>query len=145
MLSIHLTLAQVVAHLGRIAKNDPDRIGTSADGGCVYATNDNGVLTPVCIVGQMFADLGLLRLLTFDPSDLNYPNMLGACSVGGDFWGTIAKYGITADSDAQEFMHSVQRKQDDRLTWGEAYDLAVVEYRQEQQEVLEARLSVLFG
>lgn len=145
MLSIHFTLVQVVNMLRALAERDPDRIGKSGDGGCVYATVQGHVLTPVCIVGQMFSDLGLLRLLLHNPSDLNYNDgFLGACAVEADFWSFIANYGITADLDAKEFMHSVQRKQDDGITWGEAFSMAVQEYRAEQMEALDRRLDNLF-
>jgi hypothetical protein len=148
MLSIHFTLPQVIGLLRVLANREPERIGKSGDAGCVYGYVEKGVLTPVCIVGQMFADLGLLRLLLTDPSDLSYgyatPN-LGACAVSGDFWGYLAAFGITADEDAKAFMHSVQRRQDDDSTWGEAFADAVEDYRGEQQAALDNRLSNLFG
>ena len=149
MLSIHFTLAQVVAMLRTIADREPERIGKSDTGGCVYGFVEKGVLVPVCIVGQMFADLGLLRLLLNNPSDLHNGEYgtqnLGACALAADFWPELAKYGITADEDAKEFMHTVQRRQDDDDNWGEAFAFAVQAYRDEQQARLDQRLRGLFG
>lgn len=149
MLSIHFTLAQVVAMLRTIADREPERIGKSDTGGCVYGVVKEDVLTPVCIVGQMFADLGLLRLLLNNPSDLHNgvygTENLGACAISADFWPELAKFGITADDDAKEFMHSVQRRQDDDDNWGEAFALAVQEYRDREQALLDQRLRGIFG
>jgi hypothetical protein len=149
MLSIHFTLAQVVNMLRIIAEREPERVGKSGSAGCVYGFIDKGVLTPVCIVGQMFADLGLLRLLLVSPSDLTDGSYgtanLSACSIGSGFWEDLSRFGITADEDAKAFMHSVQRKQDDDYVWGEAFNAAVQEYRAEQQAILDSRLSNLFG
>lgn len=145
MLNIHLTLPQVVGFLRTIAEGEPTRIGQGEGGSCVYADSDDGMLTPVCIIGQMFANLGLLRLLLTDPNELFYPNMLGACGIDSDFWSYLARYGVTADLDAKEFAHSVQRTQDDGIPWGEAFNNAVTKYRESQQADLDHRLNNLFG
>lgn len=149
MLSIHFTLAQVVAMLSTIVKRDPERVGTGTDGeaGCVYGyiTGDK-VLTPVCIVGQMFADLGLLRLLMSEPNELVYTSAITTtCGTSSGFWERVGKFGISADEDAIEFMFNVQRSQDAGLPWGEAFDGAVRDYRDNAQDDLNARLNSLFG
>lgn len=147
MLNIHLTLRDVVGMLRTIADREPERIGKSETGGCVYAVYKDGVLVPVCIIGQMFADLGLLRLLLNEPNDLGtgYAACMSSCSVGYGFWSTLAdEYGITVDTDAQAFAHSVQRKQDENDTWGEAFAKAVQEYRDNETEALSIRLDNLF-
>jgi len=132
MLNIHLTLPIVVNLLRTIAQRDPERIGREEDGaGCTYATFKDGALTPICIVGQMFADLGLLRLLLYDSSDLNstyHPSQYGACSVGFGFWDNLTAYGITAEHEAQVFMRDLQAKQDEGKTWGVAFAETVEEY-----------------
>lgn len=149
MLNIHLTLPQVVNMLRTLSEREPERVGKSETGGCVYGVIEKGVLIPVCIVGQMFADLGLLRLLLNNPSDLHSGEYgtqnLGACALSADFWPELAKFGITADDDAKEFMHSVQRRQDDDHSWGTAFSEAVQEHRDEQERVLTTRLNGLFG
>lgn len=146
-LSIHFTLTMVVNLLGNIAKRDPERIGKSDSGRCIYGVIENGVLVPVCIVGQMFGDLGLLRLLLTNPNEVADWNaeMQGACNVGNFFWDSLAKFGITADTDAQAFAHAVQSRQDDGVTWSEAFEGAVRAYRDEQTEDLNTRLDRLFG
>jgi len=147
MLSIHFTLAQVVNMLGNIANRDPERVGKSDSGRCIYGIIESGVLVPVCIVGQMFADLGLLRLMLNSPSEIESWNteMQGACNVGGHFWEALATYGITADEDAQKFAHMVQSRQDDGVTWGEAFASTVEAYRAEQVEKLNDSLDRIFA
>lgn len=146
-LSIHFTLAMVVTALGNIARRDPERVGKSETGRCVYGIIENGALVPVCIVGQWFADLGLLRLLLNNPNEVESWNtdMMGACAVEGDFWDNLSQFGITADEDAQKFAHGVQKRQDDGVTWMNAYNDAMAEYREVEQEALNARLDRLFG
>lgn len=147
MLSIHFTLVQVVNMLGNIARRDSERIGKSETGRCIYGVIENGVLVPVCIVGQMFSDLGLLRLLLNNPNEVESWNteMHGACNVGGHLWEALAKYGITFDEDAQKFAHRVQGRQDDGVTWGEAYAGAVAQWREDEQYALTQRLDSIFG
>ncbi len=152
MLSIHFTLAQVVNMLRVIADREPDRIGsdTTTGAGCVYATIKSDILTPVCIIGQMFSDLGLLRLLLSSPSETeNYYNgkvsNLSACGINGGFWDRVATYGVTFDDDAKEFAHSVQRRQDEDQRWGDAFANAAQAYRDEQQAELAQSLNRLFG
>lgn len=147
MLSIHLTLAQVVTLLNTIVQRDPERVGTGSNGaGCVYGYQNEGALTPICIVGQMFADLGLLRLLMNNPNELDFPSaMSSTCGTSSGFWEVLNKYGITADEDAARFMFAVQRRQDEGQTWGMAYDQSVRDYRDAQQDDLNARLNSLFG
>lgn len=152
MLSLHLTLPTVVNMLRNIAQGDPERIGRDdSDGGvgCTYASIKNGALVPVCIVGQMFANLGLLRLLLIDPSRLDHegytPSQHGACSIEGEMWASLAENGVTADRDAQTFMRAVQARQDEGQPWGEAYEASVNEYRAEQEAKVRDNLDRLFG
>lgn len=147
MLSIHFTLAQVVTMLNTIVKRDPERTGLGTNGGgCVYGFITEGALVPVCIVGQMFADLGLLRLLMNHPSDMEYASAMSTtCGMSSSFWQVLGKYGITADDDAKTFMFDVQRHQDAGHTWGVAFANGVQEYRDAQQSTLDNRLNDLFG
>lgn len=149
MLNIHFTLPMVLNMLGNIAKRAPEKVAQKSDGttGCIYMERDGHIVTPVCIVGQMFADLGLLRLLALNPSDLSDDaDQHTACTVGGEFWTALETYGITADEDAASFMRSVQYKQDGGSTWSEAFDSIVQEFRDErtarlddEQEALDAK------
>lgn len=160
MLNIHLTLPIVANMLRLISQRDPERVGREDEGaGCTYASVKDGALYPICIVGQMFADLGLLRLLLTDPSDIvdaGYaPSNLGACTTNFGFWESLAKHGVTADEDAKEFMRDVQMKQDEGERWGEAYTMAVethvsivTEALNDEQRVLDRKrqaLTDLFG
>lgn len=131
MLNIHLTLPQVIGFIKTIVDRDPDHVAKSPSGGagCMYTSINGHVLTPVCIVGQMFADLGLLRLLLTTPNVLTADaDQHGACSIGGDFWNSLDNFGITADDDAKEFLREVQSKQDSGYTWGDAYAFVQDEY-----------------
>lgn len=152
MLNLNLTLPVVVNMLRTIAQANPERVGRDdSDGGvgCTYAAVSNGALVPVCIVGQMFANLGLLRLLLIDPShivsDGYTPSQHGACSIEGGLWDSLAENGITADLDAQTFMRAVQQRQDEGTPWGIAYDESVQEYRDEQEAKVRDSLDRLFN
>lgn len=147
MLSINLTLPMVVNMLRTIAEREPDRVGSSGTGGCVYADVDGFVLTPVCIVGQMFSDMGLLRLLLAEPNktgDLAVAS--SSCAPSSTwFWERVASFGVSVDEDAQQFAYSVQRRQDEDIPWGEAFALAVKAYRDEQEDLLTRTLDDLFN
>lgn len=146
MLSIHLTLPQVVGFLRTIVDRNPDHVAKAPGGGqgCIYMHVDGHVLTPVCIVGQMFADLGLLRLLRINPNDLSeYGDQFGACSVKGEMWEALAEYGITADEDAQVFLREVQYKQDSGLSWGDALRIAQQDWLDEHNARLDDEQNAL--
>lgn len=140
MLNIHLTLPQVVGFIRTIAERDPENVARKSDGsvGCVYMEQNGHIMTPVCIVGQMFADLGLLRLLSERPSDLSgYTDGLGACSVQGAFWDALSNYGVTADEDAQRFLREVQYKQDGGSAWGAAYAEVVEQWQATENDKMD--------
>jgi hypothetical protein len=133
MLSIHFTLPQVLGFIRTIVERNPEHVAKAPNGGqgCIYMVkSDNGFLTPVCIVGQMFADLGLLRLLLLDPSNLSeYGDQYGACAVKGEFWDGLGAFGITADEDAQEFLREVQYNQDSGSTWGDSLATTIEQWQ----------------
>ena len=145
-LSIHLTLAQVIGFIKVIVDRDPDKVAKGPNGGsgCMYMVRKGHVLTPVCIVGQMFADMGLLRLLLTDPSNLTDENdQFGSCSLNSDMWNGLAKFGVTADKDAQEWLYNVQRKQDSGSSWSDAFNEARDEYLDEQNYTLDNKQAAL--
>lgn len=145
-LSINFTLAQVIGYLRAIAIREPDRIGQGEGGSCIYATVDGHTVTPVCIVGQMFADLGLLRLLLSHPNDLTWgESRASSCGLGAVLWETLAPFGVTADDDAASFMRLVQSRQDGGEPWGQAFDSAVEDWRKREQDALNMRLDNLFA
>lgn len=145
-LSINFTLGQVITHLRAIAKRDPERIGQGEDGSCIYATVNGHVVTPVCIVGQMFADLGLLRLLITHPNDLSWgESRASSCGFGSLLWEKLAPFGITADEDAARFMRLVQQRQDGGEPWGDSFDGAVEDYKANAQDALGRELDNLFA
>ena len=147
MLNVHFTLAYVLAALTGIANREPERVGQKENGGCIYAVVENAALVPVCIVGQMFSDLGLLRLMLNSPNEVESWNteMQGACNVGGHLWDSLAKYGVTADEDAQKFAHRVQSRQDDGVTWQDAYNGAVEDHKQDARDALDQQFDRIFG
>jgi len=94
-----------------------------SDNTCTYAVVVDGVLTPVCLIGQMFADMGLLGLLVrdlTDAQDTGHISQEGACDTGGAVWQALAKVGIETDPEAQKYARSAQYGQDNGLTWGQS-------------------------
>lgn len=136
LLNIHLTLPMVIAYLRAIATAEPDRIGQDGTM-CIYAKQVGAVLTPVCIMGQMFANIGLLRLLMVNPSDLDSPSNPDSCAVATGFWTRLAEFGITATPEAQQFCHDVQRQQDEGTAWGQAFTDGVTDFKARKQTALE--------
>lgn len=118
MFELHLTLAYVVAHFSDIA----ERFGVNhkQEDSCRYADAVGFTLKPVCIVGQFFADLGLLALVAkpeLFSTEIGLEN-LGTCGLdqdGAHLWNALAAAGITWDDDAQKFMAYVQTYQDGRF------------------------------
>lgn len=145
-LAINFTLPQVIAYLRAIATREPDRIGQGDGGSCIYATVNGHVVTPVCIVGQMFADLGLLRLLLHSPNEMSWgESAASSCGFGAVLWETLAPFGITADEDAARFMRLVQSRQDGGEPWGQAFDGAVQDHRDNALHALTRDLDNLFA
>lgn len=116
-------VALIIGIVGRFGK---DHTAQKSDGsvGCVYGEADkNGALTPLCIVGVLFSDLGILRATVSD-----YPDAVdwhGACGVGADLWSNAEAMGVTFTEEAQEFLRYAQREQDSGHSWGEALTRAV--------------------
>ena len=110
----------IQAMLNIVERFGPDHAATAPNGSeatCVYAVNNNGVLTPVCIVGQMFADMGILRLLLENPLD---PDAAQWCNLGGagEGWAeTLAARGVEVTPEARMFLSDAQSRQDGGATW----------------------------
>lgn len=136
--ALHITLLMAFDGL----RNIVDRFGPEHknEGACRYAVERSGVLTPVCIVGQFFHDLGILRTLIAE----NGPNMstgeaigegwevkyadTGYCNLDNFDGYTLdllhERYGITFDPEAITLLKSAQGWQDDGATWAEAVERA---------------------
>jgi hypothetical protein len=129
----HLTLAMVIPMLRSIVERfGPDHVGLLNPGegnGCAYVSGaENYRLIPSCIIGQLFADLGLLRLL-LDAQGSIPDDQVMACNLGPlgtDVWEALSEF-VTADEDAKNLIGRVQGKQDAGDGWGDALDAAVME------------------
>lgn len=123
MFQVVITLSDMVNALNRIvAQFGNDHKATNPnpnDHGstCVYAVYDNGVLTPVCIIGQWLHSMGLLGL-ALDSHSLaetyreGEPSQVGACDLGNDIWARLKVLGIDVEDDAQAFARFAQQSQD---------------------------------
>lgn len=165
--AITYTLADAIRHIGNLVKRfgaDHEAMRPDGQPGCVYAVFQNGSLVPVCIVGQVFADLGILRavlgavtlndMLKADPDDL--PSQSGACSLNDGMWSRAHDMGVLFTNEAREYLRVVQSVQDgqpvtefglqtpDDSNWGaaEAYGLSYMNARV-QAEADNARVAFL--
>lgn len=105
-------------------------------GQCQYAENNSGALKPLCIVGVMFHNLGILRTLvgSYDANPDVFVGALtigsymnNACSINAD--GRLRNYleaahTIFMTDDAYSFLKLVQASQDGTETWGDAVEYA---------------------
>jgi len=97
-----------------------------ADGGprCRYAVStDGGPAKPDCIVGRVLAKLGVdPEIMVFTKSGDNTFSTGGAVYMIDDLVRTrkVDEF----EEDALSFLSSLQYKQDDEATWGDAYDVA---------------------
>lgn len=131
--NLNITLLMVFDLVkGIIADFGEDHVGHGGVNGCYYASEVNGVLTPSCIVGQVFHRLGLLRVLIGETGET------GACGMATDIsevytnfgaWhagvaARLASFGITVDEDASVFLGHFQARQDVSTPWGLAFEQA---------------------
>lgn len=140
----HALLSQIVQSKGR------DYTATSPDGdtSCIYGNVVDGVLVPVCIVGHLFAKLGVLGVLMrgddylalmLGVSKTPFPMQHGACSIDADhLWSDAKAAGLEFSLEAKQFLRYAQNWQDESEavcfngdhvlsdnTWGGALDFAV--------------------
>lgn len=99
----------------------------SDGGGCIYAERQSGVLKPVCIVGQLFSDWGILGALmnnpdvhveSYDQQACNLANVASAVT-------TLAMRGIFIEEGAYILMVHAQSNQDAGVEWGGSVDAAL--------------------
>lgn len=130
---IHITLdVAIAAMLAIVADLGYDKKAGEGNTGCVYGkVSENDFITPVCIVGEYIARLGLLRALVVDTGSNSWE---GACGVESTMWDALEKYGVTADKDAKAFLYSVQARQDRPMPWGQAVTGAIEELQVSQQD-----------
>lgn len=138
--ALHITLLMAFDGLRSIVERfGPDHIAGDGNG-CIYAVEKvPGVLAPVCIVGQYFSDLGILRTLTLpSESDLlghNGGNLTtgeetstgsGVCNLAGLGSGLRehleSNHGVTFEDNAWRFLMEAQGQQDSGETWGRAVE-----------------------
>lgn len=140
-MSKHITIKNVVDGLTRIVKRvGRDHIavnpsGGSSGNGCVYAVIVDGVLTPVCIVGQFFADLGYLGALVSSNDDGDIAVCYGGLGDGGHNFpgdgtatGALLDHGFTFEDGALRILRDAQAKQDVGETWFNAVSHAFESY-----------------
>ena len=127
----HITMNMAVLGLLDILDRfGQDHYASGAGGGCIYSTKtDSNALVPVCIVGQFFADLGILGALLETPND-RYNGVSGACptnmgAFANETIDMLNARGITIDEDAQEFLRRAQQEQDSKNTWGYSVERAL--------------------
>lgn len=101
-------------------------------GGCTYAARDAlGNLVAVCIVGQVFFEMGIFRAL-FQTDDLllDVNDQGGTCALDHTFiWPNAREMGFDFDEDAKEILYKAQSMQDSNQTWGTALREATIYYR----------------
>lgn len=115
----------------------------SASGGCQYVVTPSPTLplVPVCIIGQVFANLGILRAMLTD----NGNDQFGACSLDSPIWHNAEEMGVTFTDDARHFLRCAQNYQDSPSKGGQAWGGALSYALAEAQErvVEEARASAV--
>jgi hypothetical protein len=138
---ITVSLMQAVALIKEVVESFPsDHRGDSDDtGSCVYIANhkdsdgyNQGVsplmrLVPVCIVGQVFHNLGILRAML----QVDGTSQFGGCNPNGEdgmaIFANAEAMGVTFSEDAQWFLTNVQSSQDAGNVWPVAFTEGLTE------------------
>lgn len=132
---LHITLLMAFDLLKGII----ERVGADHKqmGSCQYAKETNGVLVPVCIVGHVFHDLGILRTLIGTESEWHSAKFIPGADL--DASGLVcngpgisaslrtylaSRYGITFENEAWYLLEVAQENQDHRETWAKALNAA---------------------
>lgn len=131
MFNLHITLAMALTGIKSIVERfGHDHIGSLPEGGCAYVEKVDGIrLVASCIVGQFFADLGILRVLVGDGySGSTIPGLCGIrneIAMTDDLRERLAvKWGITFADEAWTFLSTAQVEQDGAAQWGQAAEEA---------------------
>lgn len=135
MLNLHITLYMVLAGFESIverfgADHTPAVGGDGA--GCVYMKDGDyeGHVTPICLVGMFFSDLGILRLLTdkYGGGDSIAGGMCNLANFGDGIVEHLSNFGVSVDNDARDFLRAAQTRQDKGASWGDAFAQTVDEF-----------------
>lgn len=86
-------------------------------------------LVPVCIVGQVFSRLGILRAVLTSEKVQDT-----ACNLGQQMWDNADAMGVTFTEDAQRLLRLAQSRQDSGIGWQEAVEGAVTALQDEKVE-----------
>lgn len=128
---IHITLTMAVAGLLSVVKEyGYGHVAGSGNDGCVYGTIDHetGFLSPVCIVGAYFANLGLLRALLSGNDGCWY----GSFGENEALFQQLGECGVTMDDDVVDLFTEAQTEQDNGSEWGRAVTVAVERAQRKQ-------------
>lgn len=149
MFTVTVNAAEAIQLLVNVVReHGKDHVAGGTDNGgmgCTYlveSLHSNGVTTklvPVCIVAQVFSDLGILRALVD-----NQGGVEGICIPNSLIWARSEAMGVLFDDDARMVLLTVQAFQDGRgaealgaegfkeegmQPWGEALRLGVKAFK----------------
>lgn len=114
-----ITLINAVTLLTEVVKRfGAEHVAKTPSGGagCQYlvTASPTSALTPVCIVGQVFSDLGILRAMLSTGGHDQHE----ACNFDSPIWENAEKMGVTFADDARIFLREAQKYQDSIFTGG---------------------------
>lgn len=147
-----ITATQVLAHLRDIVSRHGYDTRPKADGGrsCIYASLDGFVLRPVCLIGVMLHDLGVLRAVVYSIYGENaygYGNVDGqdgACELDAEgMWARLAQAGVTFTDEAKVLMRHAQAEQDSGEVWGDAVEKGLFEAQEKFRSDIEEQVESL--
>lgn len=96
-------------------------------------------LRPVCIVGQVFHRLGILRALLANDGDQH-----SACTMDSVIWANAEAMGVTFTEEAKTLFRKAQYRQDNGETWADAVKGAVTDSQRDAVKAFEEN-SPMFG
>lgn len=116
---------------------DKRKSGFSEDGLTKFIDLHN--LRPVCIVGQAFHRLGIMRALLANGGDQH-----SACTMDSVIWANAEAMGVTFTEDAKTLFRKAQYRQDNGEAWVDAVRGAVLDSQRDAVKAFEAS-SDMFG
>jgi hypothetical protein len=144
----HIDAAQVRRMLLNIVRQfGHDHVAKAPGGGngCTYVVVQNGVLVPVCIIGQLVANLGFLGILvTEDPGNYDSEDVAqhDACNIGQPMWDELANVGIVFTEDAKHYARLVQSAQDAGRTWSQAVQYGDAKFAEDKANAARDALGI---